>query len=327
MKVLCLLTLLTAVDGNSDFFEIINEIFGIQNSTNVTTSDYLNFTNLITMSDYRNSTNVTMSDDRNSTAMTTSDSRPNFTDFATLAKIIAEISKPKSKSRLRMTVSNSTANLCNYTKEYLQTLLGDWILIKFYSRNLQNNIGLGPFAACFKIRLVPSKGICKCRDKYLPVFNVAISTENVKTKYIKEVAVAFVSHYKDAIKFGNVLCQCKRIIVTGRVLSNNYILLYDNVSNKTDITYFVILARNLSAMWELEKLEKTTPELVHRKGKVLCEGVVFYTTLKSVENKINIKQKALKLGFGLSSLSFFDYLNIIPKEEVVDIAISSGVAI
>lgn len=308
MKVLCLLALLTAADGNSDISEIINEIFGTLHSTTVVTSD---------------------NDNRNSTTITTRKTEHNFTDFAnTLRKIIEQKSKPKSKSRLRISVSNSTANLCNYGKNYLQTLLGDWILTKFYTRNFTNIEDLGLFSNCIKIRLAPSKGICKCHDKHLPVFNAAVTCENPKMKYIKDVAVAFVSHFKDAIKFGNKLCQCKRIIVTARVLSNNYILLYDNLTNTTDVNYFVVLARNLSALWELDNLEETTPELMHRKGEVLCEGVVFYTTLKTVGKKSDSrKRKALKVGFALSSLSFFDYLNTIPRDEVIDIAFSSGVAI
>lgn len=302
MKVLCFLTLLMTADGNLDFSEIIAEIFGTQNSTSIATKN-----------------------DLNSTAIATKKSKHRLADFDTLRKIFAQTSK--SQSRLHISVANSKAKLNDYSKEYLQTLLGDWTLIKFYARTMPNKRDIAAFNNCIKIRLAPSKGICKCQGKNLPVFNTAITCENPKIKYIKDVAVAFVSHFKDAIKFGNTLCKCKRMVITGRVLSNNYIILYDNVSNKTDIAYFVILARNHSALWELENFEETSPELVHRKSVVLCEGIVLFTTLKSVGSVKKINFEKPKLGFGLSALSFFDYLNTIPRQEFLDIAFTSGVAI
>lgn len=310
MKVLCVLALLTTADGNykSDFSEIVSEIFGAWNDTNVatTTEELL----------------------RSPTAISTSTSVYNISDFATLRKQIMQDSRPWMNTRLRITATSSTANLCDYTKDFLQKLYGDWTLTKFYARVLPHD--LQPLNNCINIRVAQSKGICKCHGNQLSVFNIALTCKNPKIRYIKDVAVAFVSHFKDAINFGNQRCRCKRPIVTGRVLSDNYIMLYDNLANETDINYFVVLARNVSALWELEKLEESTPELVHRKQEILCSGVVVYTTLKSVGpvNKINFRRPtSLKLGFGLSSLSFFDYLNTIPREEFVEIAYSSGVPI
>lgn len=321
MKVLCLLALLTTANGNSltDFSEIINEIFGAHNFTSVATSND------------RNSTDIN-TDIMKDTGIDTRHSELNFTNFATLRKTITQKSMFKSKSRLRIAVTNFTANLCNYTKEYLQTLLGDWTLIKFYARVLPDKLQLRLFSNCIQIRLAPSKGICKCHGKQLPVFNVAITCKNPKIKHISDVAVAFVTDFKDALKFGNKMCQCKRTIVAGRVLSDDYIVLYDNFVKEMDLSHLVVLARNGSGLRELEKLEETAPELINRKQAVLCEGIVFYTTLKSDEsfNKSNSKKRnvrPLNDDVRLSSLSFFDYLNVIPRDKMIEIAFSSSVPI
>lgn len=304
MKVLCLLALLTTADGNSksDFSEIIIEIFGTDNSTSVATSN-----------------------DQNSIG--TNNSIYNITDFDTLRRKFTQKSKSKSKSRLHISFTNYTPNLCNYTKEYLNTILGDWTIIKFYARQFPGNRDLQPIDKCIKIRLAPSKGICKCHGKELPVFNAAVTCDKPKLNVVKDVAVAFVSHFKDAIKFNKQQCHCKRQVVTGRVLSDNYIMIYDNITSVMDSTQVAVLARNISALWELQNLEETAPELVHRKRVVLCEGVVFYATLKSngLLSKGNFRGRTpLKLGFGLSVLSFFDYLNVIPREEFLEIAFSSS---
>lgn len=323
MKVLYLLAVLTMADGNTiyDFSDIINVIFGEHNSSSAATSNDRNSTDIIT--DTTTDVPVAIS-----TSVDTRDSEFNFKDFAALRKTFEQKSKFKSKSLLRITVTNSTANLCNYTKEYLQTLLGDWTLIKFYSRVLPDKPFLRLFSNCIRIRLAPSKGICKCHGNQLPVFNAAITCKKPRIKYINDVAVAFVPHFKDAIKFGNQLCKCKRIVITGRVLSDKYIILYDNIAKEKDLRHFILVARNGSAMWELEKLEGTAPELVHRNQSVLCEGIVFYTTLKSDDSlyKSNTK-KSLKFDIGLSALRFFDYFNTIPRDRMLEIAFSSSVPI
>lgn len=333
MKVLCILALLTTADGNfkSDLSEIMTEIFGAGNSTSVATSNDRNSTAMATNND-RNSIAIATSNNRNSMTSATRDFGYNFADYTALRKKISHLSRSKGKSRLRISASNSSrANLCNYTKEYLQTLLGDWTLTMLYAQVLPERDQLHPVDYCVTIRVAPSKGICKCRGQQLPVFNAAITGNDERKKGLKDVAVAFVSNIKDAVKFGNQHCQCKRQIITVRVLSANYIMLYEsNDELQKNLDYLLVLARNVSAMWELENLEKTTPELAHRKRAILCENIVVYTTLKSGRPSDDIgvrRAKSVRLGFGLSTLSFFDYLNTIPREEFLEIAMSSGVPV
>lgn len=317
---LALLAIANGISSNNSSEVITGNLTSARNSILVrnfsknTTSTYLNSTS-------------TGNSDQNSTIVDVVHYERNFTGFSMLANQFMQESDNESKLRLHFSFSNYTANLCNYTNEYLQTLLGDWTMIKYYARDKPNHV-VREFSNCVTIRLAPSKGTCKCHGMDLPVFYAVFTREYPKTKYIKDVAFAFITHFKEAIKLGNKRCQCKRIIAVGRILSDNYILLYDSYNNQyLNNSRFIVIARNGSAMWELENLEETTLELVNRKQTVLCESVIFYTALKADNsmNKSKLKRQKLKLGFGLSSLSFFDYLNTIPRKEFLEIAFSSSV--
>lgn len=150
-------------------------------------------------------------------------------------------------------------------------ITGTWIFTELYTDDsiLLDNLYI--FGNCMKIQISEDNSTCQCFQRKLPAFQI-ITT--IKGKVTQDVVIYFCKNYKEFEGMGfmihdKVSCNCKKQILWARVISNNYLVIYNKAAAPRP--NIILIARNLTTVpKDIEELEANNEEIYNRSHAVMC---------------------------------------------------------
>lgn len=148
-------------------------------------------------------------------------------------------------------------------------ITGTWTFTEVYSDDMDVLNLLYLYGNCMKIHIIMIDELCRCLMRDLPTFQI---TMTIKKKMSLDIAIYFFNNYKEfeeTVLKTHGRCKCKQEVYWARLLSNNYLLIYDTSARLRPNV--ILITKNVSSLpKEIEDLEASNEELYNRSHAVAC---------------------------------------------------------